>query len=93
MAENRLGLGNVSINSAKTELDTRVQTLCTRMKQAGIIIYTVTFSHGGIDAATKSIWTNCASGADHYFDSPTPDDLAKSFQQIGTQLATLRLTL
>ena len=93
LSENRLGLGSISIASAKTELDKRVQTICTKMKQAGIIIYTVTFSHGGIDAATKAIWQGCATDPSHYFDSPTNADLAASFQQIGTQLATLRLTL
>jgi len=46
-----------------------------------------------VDSATKALWQGCATDNSHYFDSPTSADLASAFQQIGTQLTSLRLTL
>lgn len=91
LSENRLGVANNSIDAAKTELDKRSIALCTKMKNVGITIYTVIL--GGVDNATKALWQGCASKPENYFNSPNKEDLAKAFQQIGTQLASLRLTL
>lgn len=94
LSENRLKVSSVNIGSAKTELDKRTKALCTSMKTAGITIYTIVFSHGGsIDSATQALWKGCASKPENYFNSPSQADLAVAFQQIGTQLASLRLTL
>lgn len=91
LSENRLGVSGNSVNVAKLELDKRSTALCTNMKKAGITIYTVIL--GSVDSATQTLWQNCASKKENYFNSPNKEDLAKAFQQIGTQLASLRLTL
>jgi len=44
-----------------------------------------------IDAATRTLYENCASTASNYFLVSSPDQLRPAFQQIGTQLANLRL--
>ena len=90
LSENRLRVANNNINTAKLELDSRSTALCTKMKAAGIIIYTVIL--GSVDSATQTLWQNCASKPENYFNSPDKAALAKSFQQIGSQLASLRLT-
>lgn len=92
LSDKRLGGGaSSSVNAAKLELDKRSTALCTNMKKAGITIYTVIL--GSVDSATQTLWQNCASKKENYFNSPNKEDLAKAFQQIGTQLASLRLTL
>ncbi len=94
LSENRLNVSTVSIGSAKVELDKRTAALCASMKTAGITIYTIIFSHGGyIDPATQALWKGCASKPENYFNTPSQADLAVAFQQIGTQLASLRLAL
>jgi Flp pilus assembly protein TadG len=93
LSENRLGLSTISIGNAKTELDTRTAAMCDKMKKAGIVIHTIILaSSTSIDAATQALWQNCASTPANYHLSPTQADLATSFQQIGSQLANLRLT-
>jgi len=90
LLENRLGItGTLSQGNMTTELNSRMSALCTSMKQQGIIIYTVTFNL--TDTNTQTLFRNCASSADFWFNSPTQATLRAAFQQIGTQLANLRL--
>ncbi len=100
LSENRIGItmpntGNITndLNTAnaraKTQIDSRLSALCTTLKKSGITLYTITF--GVSDSATQSLWQNCASKAENYFNSPTQAALQGAFQQIGTQLSNLRL--
>ena len=102
LSENRLGItipnsGNINndtlnaIGNAKVELNNRTTRVCTAMKAAGITIYTVIL--GSVDSTTQALWQNCASKPENYFNSPNKAVLATAFQQIGSQLASLRLTL
>lgn len=101
LSENRLGIsmpntGNLANDfttaksRAKDELNTRTAAICTAMKQSGITIYTVIL--GSVDSTTKALWQNCATKPENYFNSPDKTVLATAFQQIGSQLASLRLT-
>ncbi len=90
LSEKRLGASIKTITDARVEIDARVAKLCTNIKKAGITIYTITFGVNSTDA--QKLWRDCASKPDNYFDSPTQAALNSAFQQIGTQLANLRLT-
>ena len=101
LSQNRLGItlpntGNINgdtvnaIANAKVELNNRTTKICTAMKQSGVVIYTVIL--GSLDSTTKTLWQNCASKPENYFNSPNKAVLATAFQQIGSQLAGLRLT-
>ena len=57
------------------------------MKQSGVVIYTVIL--GSLDSTTKTLWQNCASKPENYFNSPDKTVLGTAFQQIGSQLARL----
>jgi hypothetical protein len=65
--------------------------MCTLIKQNGIIIYTVLFNHDGVSTSTEQLFQSCATSPQNYFLAPTDADLQAAFQQIGTQLANLRL--
>jgi len=85
-------LGTTSQWQAENELDNRLITVCTNMKNAGIIVYTVAFGTG-ISGSTKTMMQNCATNPDYYFYSPTGNDLQHSFRQIGDSLANLRISM
>ena len=67
------------------------RTMCTTIKQNGIIIYTIFFNNS--NSATATMFQNCASPGPptHYFNSPTGTDLQNAFTQIGHDLSSLRL--
>ena len=101
LSENRLNItipnsGNLAADSmvananAEAGINQRMAQLCTRIKNAGITVYAITF--GVADAATQALWKGCASKPDNYFNSPTQAALKDAFSQIGSQLASLRLT-
>ena len=73
-----------------TTLNTWMSQMCTTIKQNGITIYTILFNNN--DAATQTLFRNCASSPSNYFLSPTGTDLQTAFTQIGKQLSTLRLS-
>jgi hypothetical protein len=88
--ENRLAIATpLTIARMTTQLNTRMTNLCAAMKQQGILIYTITFNL--TDSTTQALFRSCASSAERYFNSPDQATLRSAFQQIGTQLANLRL--
>jgi Flp pilus assembly protein TadG len=82
-------LATTSPTQATTVLNNRMLELCEALKGAGIIIYTVTFNLTNVN--TQNLFRQCATSPDYYFNSPTQADLRAAFQQIGSQLANLRL--
>lgn len=78
------------------EIDRRFGQMCTAIKATGITIYTVAFQIDGLGAGTRTpivdLLTNCASRPANFFNAPTAAALRASFQEIGTQLANLRLS-
>lgn len=85
-------LGNRSI-------DTRLLSVCGKVKNKDILLYTITFGDN-INAWTRQLYDTCASAPDQnpnfpgpkYFHAPTGDDLRQVFGTIGGQLTELRLT-
>ena len=80
----------VSQANADPRLSARFAAICSAMKAAGtdIIIYIIGFE---VASADRSRLQACATSTAHYFESPTASDLQRIFEQIGTQLASLRL--
>lgn len=88
LSEGNLGTTNKS--AAKTELNNRLTEVCTNMKAAGIIIYTITFSLN--NEGTKTIYRNCATDPSKYFDSGNGAALQQAFQDIAEELINLRVS-
>lgn len=84
-------LGTTSdVSAAEEELDDRLSAVCSSMKNAGIIVYTVSF--GTVAAETKTLLQSCATQAAYYFHSPTGAALRTAFKTIGDSLANLRVS-
>ena len=90
IAENRLGLPRVSRDTYGDEFDRRTSVLCERIKATGITVYTVTFALSS--SATRTLFRNCATKPEYYFNSPDGAALRAAFREIAGQLANLRLT-
>jgi Flp pilus assembly protein TadG len=88
LADKKLGTSNAT--SAVTELNARLTKVCTAMKNAGVIIYTIAFN--GPDTATQNLMRGCASQNAFYFNSPTNAALQTAFKQIGDSLSNLRVS-
>ena len=83
-------LGTTNQTTAETELDTRLSTVCTQMKNNNIIVYTISF--GTVSSASQTMLRNCASQSDFYFPSPDSTTLQASFRAIGDSLSNLRVS-
>jgi len=64
--------------------------LCQNIKDDGIELYTIAFEVDSLD--TQVMLQNCASSADKYFDAENADQLTTAFEDIGRELAAVRLT-
>ncbi len=84
-------LGTTNQSNAETQLDTRLQTVCTSMKNNGILIYTVALGTG-ISTSSQNMLRNCATKPEYFFNSPTTADLQVAFHMIGDALANLRIS-
>jgi Flp pilus assembly protein TadG len=82
-------LGTTSNSTATSRINTRMSTLCGAMKARGIILFTIVLQEN--NAATQTLYRNCATKPEYFFVSPTSSDLAGIFRQIATQLSNLRL--
>jgi hypothetical protein len=79
-----------------TESNADFISLCTNMKAAGVIVYTVGFglaaeAEPGRTTAKKSL-TDCASKPENFFDSATDAELDTAFDTIADQLTALRVS-
>ena len=83
-------LGTTSKSQAKTELNNRLSEVCTNMKAAGIIIYTIVFKLN--NETTKTIYKNCATDLGKYFESDNNGALEKAFRDIAEELINLRVS-
>jgi Flp pilus assembly protein TadG len=79
----------VSQSNADSRLDGRFNATCTAMKNAGVIIYVIGFE---VSSSHRTMLRNCATSANHYLESPSASTLSSVFQQVGNQLAGLRVT-
>lgn len=61
---------------------------CTRMKNAGITIYTVGFA---VPTAAKTLLRNCASSPAEFYDAPSNATLQAAFQSIARNINNVRL--
>ncbi len=82
-------LGTTSSSAAIAELNARTATVCTNIKDKGIIIYTITFQ---VNSGTvQSLMENCATDPSKYFNSPDASTLETTFRAIGRELSNLRI--
>lgn len=82
--------GNGSTQSS--QVDDRMSAVCTNAKADHIIIYAVFVDIGGTQGNSQ-VLQDCATDTSKYFDLTSADQIANTFQQIGTQITNLRVSL
>lgn len=92
--EQRLGAGVTTMAQGLTAINNRFSTLCNRMKAEGILVYSITFGLGSSTAHNnaRTLFRNCATHPDYYFDSPDGATLRQAFRTIGDSLANLMIS-
>jgi Flp pilus assembly protein TadG len=81
-------LGARDGDDAEEELDDKMKTVCSAIKDKGILVYTIGFQVG---SGVSGLLKNCASKPDMYYNSPSNDQLASIFQDIAQGLGELRI--
>ena len=91
---NRLGVVTSTDTTLEAVMNSRLTTVCTNAKNAGITVYSI-----GVDtadttspSATVSLLTGCASSSSNAYFPNTAADLQAAFVSIANQLAALRLS-
>lgn len=87
LANGRLGSNDRHV--AASNVNTRIATLCARVKAAGIRLYTITFELNS--SSVQTLFRQCATTPDLYYNSPTTSDLQRVFNLIGADLTRLRI--
>ncbi len=82
-------LKTTNSTAARNQLDNRLDKVCKNAKKDGIIIYTITFQL--YSNSIRSLMRRCATDHTKYFDSPSNDQLRKTFEAIGAELSNLRI--
>ncbi|MEZ5920774.1 MAG: pilus assembly protein [Parvularculaceae bacterium] len=94
--EARMGANIDSASEMRDEIDNKLLRICARMKEKGILVYTVTFglSDSGSEGDTKDVFKACATDdeAPYYFDAPSGQDLKDAFADIASDLVKLHVS-
>ena len=72
-------------------IDTIQQTLCTNIKNSGVIVYAIQLNTGSPGDPTSTALQNCASGLDKFYHVRDATQTLTVFNSIGTSLAKLRV--
>jgi Flp pilus assembly protein TadG len=72
-------------------IDTIQQTLCTNIKNSGVIVYAIQLNTGSPGDPTSTALQNCASGVDKFYLVRDATQTLTVFNSIGTSLAKLRV--
>jgi Flp pilus assembly protein TadG len=88
-------LGTTSTNSSTLTqiMDQRTLQICSNMKAAGVIIYTVAFQIPGDQAGALDLLNSCASDQDKYFAPGTEAELLAAFNAIARDISELRVSM
>lgn len=94
IAEERMGSGINTKSEGIAAVNAKFSSICSAMKGEGILIYTVTFRLGTSTAHNnaRTLFRNCATHPDFYFDSPDGATLRQAFRTIGDSLANLMIS-
>jgi hypothetical protein len=96
IARDTSGAGNnvdhINCNATNGDPLNQALSLCTAMKNRGVVIYTVGFDMAGESQASRDMMHDCASNPDNAFMADDSNELLAAFQQIARSISQLRLT-
>ncbi|RTL63460.1 MAG: TadE/TadG family protein [Hyphomicrobiales bacterium] len=83
-------MGGVGAN--QTTANNAALSLCTAMKNRGIVVYTVGFELQYSSAAATTMLTSCATSSSYFYDASSEAALVAAFRDIALKISSLRLT-
>ena len=83
-------LGSSPGTNMRNGLDSKTRTVCTKIKSAGIKVYTIGLMID--DASGQSLLSDCATGTTYYYNSPTADKLQAVFDDIAKKISKMRIS-
>ena len=87
--QNRISDNSGDFSNPAAALNDRLTKLCTNMKAAGVVVYTVPVEV--TDATIKNLLQNCASSSDKYIDVSSSSGLQAAFTNIAGSISSLRI--
>jgi Flp pilus assembly protein TadG len=87
--QNRAGTISSDEGARTTAIDARLKLLCTNMKNAGIVIYTVRVE---VKTGTSELLQTCATTPDKFYDVQSASNLTAVFSAIAGSIQNLRIT-
>jgi Flp pilus assembly protein TadG len=82
-------MGTTSRNSALGKVNEWTQTMCTRLKEQDVEVFTVML--GADTKANRELYSKCASSPANYYPTKDVSELKDVFRRIGTVVAQLYL--
>jgi Flp pilus assembly protein TadG len=76
-------------SAQSSQVDTRMATLCTNIKNSGVTIYTVQIDTDG--AGQSAVLPACATDSSSFFMLTDPSQIGPAFAQIATSISKLRV--
>lgn len=83
-------MGSTNRTNALTNLNVATQTMCTRLKDKGVTIYTVVLNAD--TPANRQLYSTCASNPTYYYPTKNVDELKAAFQNIAASITQLYVT-
>ncbi len=88
--QNRISTNGGDFSDPASALNDRLAKVCSNMKAAGIIIYTVPVEV--TDTNIKSLLQTCASSSDKYIDVSSSSQLSAAFANIAGSISAIRIS-
>ena len=82
---------HINCNATNGDTFTQAKNLCTKMKAAKVVIYTVGFDLAG-DTTAQDLMDHCATDASHKFLPADGTELKDAFRAIGADINNLRVS-
>jgi Flp pilus assembly protein TadG len=82
--------GTTDPDDAIDAIDAKVKTLCSKIKNKNIRLYTITFQLN--DANAQKMYRDCATSPSMYYNSPTTAELESIFAKIADDLGNLHIS-
>ncbi|MBI1326830.1 MAG: VWA domain-containing protein [Alphaproteobacteria bacterium] len=81
----------INCNATNGSPFSQAQQLCTAMKDAGVIVYTVGFDVANLQGA-RDVMANCATDANHAYFADDGDELQQAFRDIARNVLSIYLS-
>jgi Flp pilus assembly protein TadG len=87
--QNRTGTTSNNSGTRQDAIDDRLALICTNMKAAGIVLYTVRVE---VTTGSSSLLQNCATTPDKFYDVQSASNLTAVFSAIAGSIQNLRIS-